>query len=81
MSITTTVIWPQDGITKNPTAEQGAALTEFANTLDCVNQEISVTNTEIVVVRYWNTQENAQAWIDYILSNYHVTSAVIDPDQ
>jgi len=79
--IITTIIWPQDGVTKNPTAEQGAALNAFATTLDCVDQEISATDTEIVAVRYWNTQENAQAWIDYILANYHVTSAVIDPDQ
>jgi hypothetical protein len=79
--ITTTVIWPQDGVTKNPTADQGAALTAFATTLGCIEHEIHSTPTEFIGERAWPTQEKAQAWIDYILANYNVTSAVIDPEQ
>lgn len=79
--ITTTVIWPQDGITRNPTPEQGIALASHADTL-CGDALAEITTVEegdtIISTRTWPTTESANAWVEYVLSNYNVTSAVIN---
>jgi hypothetical protein len=84
--ITTTVIWPQDGETENPTEEQRETLRTMASTLASSLDYISpVTSAldplgSLVVTRQWPTREVAQAWVDHILANYDVVSAVIDPE-
>ena len=83
--ITTTVVWPQtDGIV-NPDPSESQLMLEFRSTLltreDAENQlsNIEDTGTEKIAVRTWPSQETAQQWVDFVLENCNVTSAVINP--
>ena len=82
--ITTTVVWPQDGQNRNPSDEQRATLSAMAATLSPdTHDQITTTfssGTEVFATRAWPTTEIAQAWVDYVLANFDVTSAVIDPE-
>jgi hypothetical protein len=84
--ITTTIIWPQDGETEYPTEEQRLTLSEMAVTLTSSSDYTPpVTSAldpsgSLVVTRKWPTREVAQDWVDYVLANFNVSSAVIDPE-
>jgi hypothetical protein len=82
--ITTTVIWPQDGGIENPTEEQRTALSNMALTLspDFNGSLVSAADPTgaIIATRTWPTHEIAQAWVDYVLANFNVSSAVINPE-
>lgn len=81
--ITTTVIWPQTDGVRNPSVETGAMLDQRAAELSPgYNPErstvLSTDGTEFVSIRSWPSEELAQAWVDYILANHPVTSAVVN---
>jgi hypothetical protein len=82
--ITTTVVWPQDGQNINPTEEQRATLNAMAATLSPdTHEQITTTysaGSEVFATRAWPTTEIAQAWVDYVLANFNVSSAVINPE-
>jgi hypothetical protein len=66
---------------QNPNVKEQGMLEEFANSIDPTNQVLKFdkTDTQIVVLRQWATVEQAQAWLDYLTTNYRITSAVINP--
>jgi hypothetical protein len=83
--ITTTVIWPY-GLA--PDEEQRTALNTMASTLapDFDSSLIFAPDAgpdsggSIIVNRKWPTREIAQSWVDYVLANFDVSSAVVDPE-
>ena len=83
--ITTTVVWPQDDQTENPTPEQRIMLAQMATTLvpEVPEEFVSYpdpTGNAFIAVRHWPNLEIAQAWVDYVLANFNASSAVIDPE-
>ena len=40
--------------------------------------EYDHSNNQKTIVRYWPSQEIAQQYVDYIISNFDVTSAVVN---
>jgi hypothetical protein len=83
--ITTTVVWPQDGEIANPTEEERAVLDAMAETLSpdthtLLTKSMYNIDSGIVATRSWPSTEIAQAWVDYVLANFDVTSAVINPE-
>jgi predicted solute-binding protein len=83
--ITTTVIWPQDGQTRNPTLEQVIELSTMATTLSSETSEaltsiLDTSGNSVIATRQWPNLETAQAWVDYVLANFNASSAVIDPE-
>ncbi len=84
--ITTTVVWPQNDLNAaNPTPQEGAALAAFASTLlDGAESPLTSTvnddGTETTSVRSWPTLEKANQWVEYVLANYNVTSAIVNPE-
>jgi hypothetical protein len=79
--ITTTTIWPKDGITLNPTPEQVIALREMADTLCGGNatSELSIVDqgNSVSATRTWPTLEVANAWVEYLLANnYNATCTI-----
>lgn len=84
--ITTTVVWPQtDSQLANPNPQEGVALAAYASELldgaesqltSTVNDDGSATTS----TRSWPTLEKANQWIEYVLANYNVTSAVVNPE-
>jgi hypothetical protein len=83
--ITTTVVWPYTGEIENPSLVESAAMLEFRSLLltpEGANTQVSTINdtgTEKIAVRTWPSQETAQQWIDFVTTNFNVTSAVINP--
>jgi hypothetical protein len=84
--ITTTVVWPQnDSSVANPTPQEGAALALFASTLldgaeSQLNSTVKEDGSETTSTRSWPTLEKANQWVEYVLANYNVTSAVVNPE-
>jgi hypothetical protein len=81
--ITTTVVWPQTNNESNPGADTSAALNAIANTLSPgtpseLTSVLSSDGLELVAMRTWPSQDIAQQWVDYVLANYNVTSAVVN---
>jgi len=80
--ITTTVTWPQDGITRTPTPEQIIAGTIVVEQLcgEDGKSEVTVVNQPdvVTITRTWPTLEAANAWVEYQLANYNVSSAVVN---
>lgn len=81
--ITTIVVWPQSGAELNPTSLQREECDAYALTLEDGQPEtrtsvLSEDGTSLTVTRSWSTVELAQAWVDYIMSTYNVTSAVVN---
>ena len=83
--ITTTVVWPQnDSGIANPNPEEGLALAAYANLLldggvAELNSAISDDGMSTISTRSWPTVEKANEWVAYVLANYNVTSAVVNP--
>jgi hypothetical protein len=81
----TTVVWPNLGEIENPGQEESTAMYEFRSGLltpEGANNQVSTiddTGTEKIAVRHWPSQEMAQQWIDFVTTNFNVTSAVINP--
>lgn len=83
MITTTTVVWPQTGTEPNPTDAQRNDLVNMAQTISPTfpSDPVSFMSDDglvLTVTRSWPDQESAQAWVDYILANYNVTSATIN---
>jgi len=83
--ITTTVVWPQDGLELNPSEEQRAMLDAMAQSL-CPDMDAQLSTVSddsgnsIIATRQWPTVEIAQAWVDYVLANFNASSAVVNPE-
>jgi len=80
--ITTTVIWPQDGVTRTPTPEQiatGLIKVEELCGGPNISEVTAIDQPDVVIItRTWPTLEAANAWVEYQLANNNVTSAVVN---
>jgi hypothetical protein len=80
--ITTVTVWPQDAGNKNPSDSQIVIMNQQAGiiTPDYISDiqiYMNDDNTVMTSVRSWPTAEAAQAWSDYLTSNYSVTSSEV----
>ena len=86
--ITTTIVWPEkvrDGFLVGLPSEEERQLLdskaeELAPGFDTNQTYFREEGTPGIGTRTWPTQEIAQSYVDYVLANFTVTSAVVNSD-